>query len=207
MPPLTVDRVRMTRAEFYRLCRDWHGYLSAFAFLALLFFAATGILLNHPEWLAGPSPEPVETAFALSAEETASITAAADPARRLTEIAASHADLAGAFRDGELVGADVFARLQGVSGLTDVRANLETGEGSAFVERAPPLTVLNELHRGEHAGHLWRLAIDIMGGVLIALSLLGYLIFLSLRFRVRTALVLTAASFILFGGMFVLVVT
>ena len=197
----------MTKAEFYRLCRDWHGYLSAFAFLALLFFAATGILLNHPEWLGGTAPEPVEMEFTLSPEETAGIGSAAEPARRLTEIAAGRTELAGTFRDGEAVGADVFARLQGVSGLTDVRANLETGAVTVFVEKAAPLTVLNELHRGEHAGGAWRLAIDIMGGVLIALSLLGYAIFLSLRFRVRTALALTAASAIVFGGLFVLAVT
>ncbi len=194
----------MTRSEFYRLCRDWHGYLSAFAFVALLFFAGTGILLNHPEWLTGSSPEPVETVFVLSAEDVASITAASEPARRLTDIAAARADLAGAFRDGEAVGPDVFARLQGVSGQSDVRANLATGEASIFTEKAGPIAVLNELHRGEHAGSLWRLAIDIVGGVLIALSLLGYLIFLSLRFRLRTALVLTAGSVILFCGLFLL---
>lgn len=197
----------MTKAEFYRLCRDWHGYLSAFAFLALLFFAGTGILLNHPEWVGGTTPEPVEILFKLSPDEASSIGAATDPARRLSEIAGGHAELAGAYRDGETVGADVFARLQGVSGLTDVRANLETGEVSVFVEKAAPLTVLNELHRGEHAGGVWRLAIDIMGGLLIGLSLLGYAIFLSLRFRLRTALALTAASAIAFGGLFLLAAT
>ena len=36
----------------YRQCRAWHGYLSAFAFIALMFFSATGILLNHPDWIA-----------------------------------------------------------------------------------------------------------------------------------------------------------
>ena len=53
------------KGEFYRLARDWHGYLSALAFLALIFFASTGVLLNHPGLLQGEPPAPVETAFTL----------------------------------------------------------------------------------------------------------------------------------------------
>lgn len=196
----------MTKAEFYRLCRDWHGYLSAFAFIALLFFAATGILLNHPEWIGGGAPEPLESRFSLAPGELASIREAQEPARRLTEIVSTRTAVAGGFREGEVVGPEIFARLQGVAGLTDIRANLDSGEGSVFVERAATVAIINELHRGEHAGPVWRLAIDIAAGVLIVLSVLGYLIFLSLRFRVRTALAITAASALVFAGLFMLAV-
>ena len=29
------------KVNFYRQCRLWHGYLSAFAFIALMFFSLT----------------------------------------------------------------------------------------------------------------------------------------------------------------------
>jgi hypothetical protein len=55
--------------------------------------------------------------------------------------------------------------------------------------------MLNELHRAERAGAGWRLAVDAIAVLLIALSLIGYLIFLSMRgTRLRSAIVLTIAS-------------
>jgi hypothetical protein len=196
----------MSKGEFYRLCRLVHGWLSAFAFLALLFFSATGILLNHPGLLGGELPPPVETPLALAEPERAAIREADDPARALVDLAASRAALTGAFVDGELVGDDVFVRLQGAKGVTDIRASLATGEGVITVESEPPLRVLNNLHRAEHAGPAWRFFVDAIAVVLIVLSLVGYIIFLSLRFRLTTALALTAASLILMGGLFVLAV-
>src|SRR6185312_12483078 len=38
------------KGAVFRLSRMLHAYLSAFAFLALFFFSATGVLLDHPEW-------------------------------------------------------------------------------------------------------------------------------------------------------------
>ena len=57
LPPLAAARrprrMPAWKITFYRQCRLWHGWLSAFAFITLMFFSATGLLLNHPEWFAG----------------------------------------------------------------------------------------------------------------------------------------------------------
>ena len=68
------------------------------------------------------------------------------------------------------------------------------------------MTDLNNLHRAEHAGPAWRFLVDAIAVVLIVLSIIGYAIFLSLRFRLTTALALTAGSLILMGAVFVLAV-
>ena len=62
-----------SKSDFYRLCREWHGYLSALAFAALIFFSATGILLNHPGLLGGKAPAPVEKTFTLDAAQIAAV--------------------------------------------------------------------------------------------------------------------------------------
>ncbi len=195
------------KGEFYRLARDWHGYLSALAFLALIFFAGTGVLLNHPGLLQGEPPAPVETAFTLTAEEIAAVRAAAEPGRELARIAANHGELAGAYRAGDLAGDDLYVNLQGVRGRTDVTGNLATGEVTVHVEGADAVGVANELHRGEHAGDAWRFFIDAIAVVLIALSVIGLVLFFSLRFRLKTALVLMAGSAIIMGGLFVFAVS
>jgi uncharacterized protein len=195
-----------SKGDFYRLCREWHGYLSALAFLALIFFSATGILLNHPGWLQGRASEPVETTLKLTAAEIAQVRGAAAPPEELARLAAAKAPLAGAFREGDVAGDDVFVRMQGVRGFSDVRGNLVSGEVTVYVEREPAVGVMNGLHRGEHAGTAWRLAIDVLAGLLIVTSLIGFILFLSLRFRLTTSLVLIAGSVIVLGGLFVFTV-
>jgi len=192
----------ISKGDFYRLCREWHGYLSAVAFLALILFSATGILLNHPGLLQGEPPAPVETTFALTVEEVAALGAADSPAEMLAELAGARADLAGAFRSGEVVGDDVYANLQGVQGRTDLTGSLRTGDVHVHIQREDAVGVLNGLHRGEHAGSAWRLLIDVAAIVFIAMSLIGFLLFLSLRFRLRTALVLTTTSLVAMTGLF-----
>lgn len=192
-----------SKGDVYRVCRQWHGYLSAFAFLALIFFAATGILLNHPGLLEGQPPPPVEHTVTLTAEQIATVKAAAEPGLELATVVGAMTELSGSYRSGEIAGDDVYANLQGVRGRSDLTGNLATGEIRIYSERESAVGLLNGLHRGEHAGDAWRALIDVMAGAFIVMSLIGYALFLSLRFRLRTALALTAASLLAMAGLFV----
>ena len=196
----------LTKGEVYRQARIWHGYLSAFAFLALLFFSATGILLNHPNWLKVELPPVAESQITLTPQELATLQAAPDQPRQLVKLVGGKARLLGAFRNGEAAGPQVFVRMQGVRGSSDLVADLATGEVRVTVEPQHPIAVLNGLHRGEQASAPWRAIIDIAGGVLIVMALIGYVLFFSLRFRLRTALVLTGASLAAMVGVFALLV-
>lgn len=191
---------------FYRLMRDLHGYLSAFAFIALLFFAATGILLNHPGLLSGEGKPLDQSQVTLSAQEIAKVRGAPEPGRALAQIIGGKKKLVGEFQNGDAAGADVFVRMQSVRGSSDLRGNMETGLVEVTVERQPATEVLNGLHRGELAGKAWRFWIDVIGAVLIVLSILGYILFFSLRFRLKTALVLTAVSVVAMIGVFIALV-
>ena len=68
------------------------------------------------------------------------------------------------------------------------------GAASARVHRADMLTVMDDLHRGKNVGKAWQWVIDLSGVVFLVLSLVGYVLFFTLRFRLRVALVLTALS-------------
>ncbi len=196
----------MSRGEFYRQCRIWHGYLSAFAFLALLFFSLTGISLNHPGWLKRPPQAVVETTVRLTPAELAQVSGDGAGAA-LARIVGQRVKLRGEYKDAEVAGPSVFVRMQGVGGNSDLQADLTSGEVRVAVEPADTLEVLDALHRGETAGAAWRLLIDIAGVVLIAMSLIGYVLFLSLRMRLATALVLTVLSAAGAIGVFLMLVT
>lgn len=179
---------------FYRLCRIWHGYLSAAAFVWLLFFSITGLLLNHPAWLRGDKPAGVSSQFDLAPGELALVRAQRDPGQALVRVLRGRLDLKGAVDSGDVAGDQLFVRMRGASGSSDIQIDLKTGRGSATIERFPAATLFKELHRGEQAGAVWRALIDIAGVLLVTTSILGLAIYFSLRLRMRTALVLVAGG-------------
>jgi len=182
------------RGAFFRLSRMLHGYLSAFAFLALIFFCATGILLNHPEWFEGYEPAHSQASFMLSPAELAAARAAKDPGPALAAAAQTKARLAGAYASADIDGRQALVRLEGPKGSTDLAIDLRTGRAEARVARANFAAIIQDLHRGKNSGAAWRWVIDLSAWTVLALSLIGYVLFFSLRFRLKTSLILTAVS-------------
>jgi uncharacterized protein len=190
----------MDRGSMFRLCRMLHAYLSAFAFIALFFFSATGILLNHPEWFENYQPEQKPVTFALSPAELAAAKSSKDPGRALAERAAAKAPLAGAYASADLAGPQALVRLEGPKGSTDLTIDLNTGAATGKVSRANLLAIIQDLHRGKNSGAPWRFVIDVTAYVVLALSVIGYVLFFSLRFRLRTSLVFTGVSLLILTG-------
>lgn len=181
------------RGAFYRLMRTLHGYFSAVAFLALLFFSATGVLLNHPEWMPQHEAAPQTQSFVLDAATLARANAASGQAQIdvLAGAVTPHGAV-GAFSTGEIIGAEALLRFEGPRGNSTATVDLVSGAVEMDIERADTLSMLNDLHRGKNAGAAWKSVIDVAGALTIALSLIGFVIFFSLRFRLLTSIVLVA---------------
>jgi hypothetical protein len=193
-------------AALYRLCRLWHGYLSAMAFVWLLFFAITGILLNHPTWMAEAPLAPVQRPFQLSPTELAPIKTAKEPGPALADLMRDRLGLRGDVTNADKVGTQLFLRMRGARGSSDVQFDLQSGRGSASIENFSTATLFKELHRGEVTGAVWRALIDISGALLAATAILGLLIYFALRFRLRTALILIGVGLAaMVGGIFAFV--
>jgi hypothetical protein len=180
------------KLRFYRQCRLWHGYLSAFAFAALLFFAVTGVLLNHPTWFAAKAPAIQSVNLRLTPAQLAAVRAAEEPAQALTRIVSDQMPLLGMYDNGATVGEQIFARL--TRGSSDIRATLSDGSVLVTMESATTIAVLNALHRGEQAGAAWRTYIDVAAVALILVALAGFAIFFSMAARLQTTLLITGSS-------------
>jgi hypothetical protein len=190
------------KGEFYRQMRLWHGYLSAFAFVALMFFSATGLFLNHPEWFKPASKTAPVVNVMLSPAELAQAKAAKDPAHAIADVVGKKTKLVGVFSSGEVLDGSALIRLESVKGSSDLEADLTSGKVGVTVERHDTVTVINELHRGKNGSPAWKLVIDAVAIVVLCLSVLGYILFFSLRFRLRTSLILTAVSIVAMIGVF-----
>ena len=195
-------RTPFDKGAFYRLCRMLHAYLSAFAFLALIFFSATGLLLDHPEWMQGRGRE-TDVRLSLPAAVTAQAKTMRDPSAYLGAEVARRAALVGSYRNGEVDDGQASLRFEGVKGSSTVMVDLNTGKADVSVEHATALTVIGDLHRGKNASVPWRAVIDISAVLVLALSLIGYVLFFSLRFRLRTSLILSAVSLATLVAIFV----
>jgi hypothetical protein len=193
--PATFDK-----GAFYRLCRMLHGYLSAFAFLALIFFSATGVLLNHPEWFETYQPAEQKVALALTPAELAAANASKDRGRALAAAAAKHASLPGAYASADIDGRQALIRMEGPKGAADLTLDLATGKAEGRITRPGLMAVIQDLHRGKNSGVAWRWVIDLSAWIVLALSLIGYVLFFSLRFRLKTSLILTAVSLAVLVG-------
>ena len=181
---------------FYRVARMLHAYLSAFAFLALLFFSITGLTLNHPDWLGGRRPPEQTRVVRIARADIDQALKAASPPRALAEAVSRVTPLVGPYASGDIVDGQALLRLEGPAGVTDITVTLATGEAEVATRRAGFVAMLNDLHKGKAAAPGWRLLIDTSAVLFIVLSVLGYVLFFSLRFRLPLSLFLTGISLV-----------
>jgi hypothetical protein len=188
------------KGALFRVSRMLHAYLSAFAFLALIFFSATGILLNHPEWFENYRPAEHQATFTLTPAELAAARASQDPGRALAAASASKARLNGAYASGDMDGRNMLVRLEGPKGSSDLTIDLATGKVDARITQTNLASIIQDLHRGKNVGAAWRWVIDLSAWLILALAVIGYILFFSLRFRLKTSLILTGASLVVLIG-------
>ena len=181
------------RRDFYRHSRYLHGWLSAFAFLTLLFFSVTGLLLNHPEWFEPAKTEQMTT-VTLPKSILASIKQQENPSDTILNYVRQQHNLVGRYHSSEVMDDEVMIRLESPAGATDIWVMTDSGKTEITQKPASTISMLNDLHRGKNSGLAWSWLIDISAIIIIALALVGYILFLSIKTRLITHLVLTAVS-------------
>lgn len=168
-----------------------HIYVSMLSFASLMFFAFTGITLNHPTWLGGSEQSiqdeqgnlPEDMATRLAQEEVDQL-AVAEWLRhthslkgRVTEFEVDEYECMLVYKSPGY-SADVFIdRQRGTYMLTKTQSSL--------------IAVLNDLHKGRDSGPGWAWLIDVSAVVMMLMSISGFGLLLYLKKR-RINGVLTA---------------
>ncbi|OTG88695.1 PepSY-associated TM helix domain-containing protein [Acinetobacter sp. ANC 3813] len=181
------------RRDFYRHARYVHGCLSAFAFIVLVFFSLTGLFLNHPEWF-DPAKEEKIVKIELPENLLQSLQKQENPSDDLMDYIRQKESIVGRYQSSEVLDGEVMIRLESPAGSTDIWALMDTGEVEITQKPASAVSLISDLHRGKNAGTAWSWLIDISAILILALSLAGYILFLSIKSRLVQHLLLTAAS-------------
>jgi hypothetical protein len=178
------------RLRVHSVLRWLHIYTSMVSLIVVLFFAATGVTLNHPDWLATERTDEI-TGMLPAAWKTANgidWLVVAEQLRAKHGVHGTVADRTSDDREAALT-----FRAPGYS--ADAFIDARTGGYKLTVSYQGAVGVLNDLHRGRDAGRSWAWLIDVSGVFLVFLSLTGLgLLFYLKKVRVKALLAMAAGA-------------
>jgi uncharacterized protein len=185
-PPYPLAfRIRRNTAVISR----WlHIYLSMASFTIVLFFGATGITLNHPDWFPGHP----QTAHYTSTMPTALLAAKPPDKLGIVEHLRTAHKITGAVSDFRVDDAQISVSFKGPGYTADAFIDPATGRYDLDETRSGFIAVINDLHKGRDTGKVWSVVIDASAIFLCLVSLTGLILMWFIHKR-RTAGFILAA--------------
>ncbi len=168
-----------------------HIYLSMVSFAVVLFFALTGITLNHPEALSG-EPKVNNIDGTLSAKEMGpkdhpDTLAIVEHIRKTDGV---H----GAVNDLRVDPDQIGFSFRGPGYSADTTVDRATGKYQIVQTRSGFVAVVNDLHKGRDTGKTWSMVIDASAALLALVSLTGLVLIFFVYKRRTSGLVLAVVA-------------
>lgn len=178
---------RPHRNTVQRWSRLLHSWASMVSLLAVLFFAVTGLTLNHQDWTFGQDP----TVRTVSGTLPGAWPAAGEvDLLAVSEYLRSEQGARGEITDHGVESTQGRISYQGPGSSDTATFDTATGAFSLTSTRHGLVAVANDLHMGRHASQAWRVGIDVVAVVLALVALTGLVLGLLVPRRRRTAVVL-----------------
>jgi hypothetical protein len=193
-PPVPAKgQVPLWKRRTAQWSRWLHTYLSMVSFTILLFFAATGLTLNHQSLFTGV-PQPKR--FAGSLDPAWLKAPAAHKNEIVTTLRSRHgikADLSDFRVDDDQVQVSFKGPGYSADGFADRRlAKYELNEN-----RLGLVAIINDLHKGRDTGKVWSGVIDISAILMVLVSLSGLILIFFLQKKLRSGLIALAIGTVL----------
>jgi uncharacterized protein len=187
-------QVSITKKEVAGWTRWVHIYLSMFSFGALLFFAVTGITLNHPQWI-----ESQQRVTHSTGELTTGWVSGKDNVDELkvVEFLRSKHGIKARLSDFMTDETECSVSFKGPGYAADVFIDRTSGSYELTVAQYGLVAVMNDLHKGRDAGGAWSWIIDISAILMIVVSLTGFVMIYFLRKKRLNGTLLAFAGAIL----------
>lgn len=177
-----------------------HIYLSMMSFVLVLFFAATGLTLNHPDWFS--HPRTVEHHGVADKAMLRSPNADGADKLGLTEMLRSREHIHGAVSDFRVEDNQISISFRAPGYTADAFIDRDTAKYDVTETSNGFVAVMNDLHKGRDAGKAWGLVIDISAILLVLVSLTGLALIWFVYKRRSAGLLLAAATAIITWGVF-----
>lgn len=197
---MTIASAKPVRARWKRytaISARWlHIYLSMASFAVVLFFAATGLTLNHPDWFANREKT---TQHHGQVDKSLLRTGSGEGADKLAlvEMLRSHDGVHGAVGDVRIDDTQVSISFRAPGYTADAFIDRDTGKYDLTEVRNGFIAVINDLHKGRDAGEVWSVVIDASAILLVLVSVTGLVLIFFIYKRRTSGLLLAAIAGIL----------
>lgn len=192
---MALRETRRKTSPLYRVSaaafRWLHIYLSMLSFAGLLFFAVTGITLNHPTWF-GASEQRVRDLEG-QLPEVLLQAGLSDQLAIVEQLRAEHS-LKGRVTEFERGDIDSMVVFKAPGYAADVFIDHDTGTYTVTETSSGLVAVMNDLHKGRDSGQGWSLVIDISAIVMILMSVSGFGLLFYLKKRRLTGVLTSVAG-------------
>ncbi len=186
-------RGRSLYAKTASVMRWLHIYLSMVSFAALMFFAVTGITLNHPTWLGADAQTTRDHQGGLPS----SVTISEQQKLEIAETLRSRHALRGRVVQFEIGEADCMVVFKSPGYSADVFIDKASGKYQITETLTGWVAIMNDLHKGRDSGPGWSWVIDVSAVAMILVSITGFALLLFLRLRRAAGLLAACAGTIL----------
>jgi len=176
-----------------KVSRWLHIYGSMFSLSIVLFFAVTGITLNHQDWFAGREVTSTRQG-SLDASWLHRPDGDVDRLLVVERLRASEG-IVGAVADFRTDDETAEVAFKGPGYSADIMIDRATGRFEITEIRMGIAAIVNDLHKGRDTGPVWKTVIDIAAGLLVVIALTGLvLLYFAHKYRVAGALLIAAGT-------------
>lgn len=196
---LTAKQKQTRRRKFIwkkrtaALSRWLHLYLSMICFLIVLFFAVTGLTLNHTEWFDGKQEEK-KFAGTVPVDWVNNADTSKIKKLEIVEFFRNKYNIQGYVSDFYIDDEQCSVSFKGPGYSADAFINRKDGSMQMTELHLGVFAVLNDLHKGRDSGKGWSWLIDISAVFLTLVSLTGLLMLLFLKKRRLSGLIITVVG-------------
>ncbi|TMO82985.1 PepSY-associated TM helix domain-containing protein [Pseudoalteromonas spongiae] len=190
-----------------RIMRKIHIFSAMPVLVLMVFFAITGIYLNHPDWKGGDVEKKQQTiALPKSLTDLPDWPThyASHSLTLLHWLDVEHGVSGVDFEiDWDELDSLVILNLSGPNGSTLIEAFIEEGQAHVDTRRLSLIDMLNNVHRAKHVSGLWRVLSDISAICMVLFSISGFWLVLVNRMERKNANI----ALLLGSSLFVFIIT
>ena len=191
-PPAPAHVVGYWKRKCASLFRWLHIYLSMASFGILFFFAATGLTLNHADWLFGSKSVTTQQRGNLGSKWVAVGDDRAVAKLEIVEYFRRTHGVKGLVGEFRIEAAQCAVSFKGPGYMADAMIERATGAYELSETRMGFVAIVNDLHKGRDTGRGWSLVVDLSAVLMIAVSLTGMVLVYFVKRRFVTGMMMAA---------------
>lgn len=187
------ERTRRTAA----IVRWLHLYVSVASFTIVLFFAVTGLTLNHADWFAADTPATMRVGGKLNAEWLSFGRDDGVAKMEVVEALRKYHAPKGFVSEFRIEAEHCVVAFKGPGYIGEATVNRHDGSYELTETRMGLIAVINDLHKARDSGAGWSLVVDLSAVALALVSISGLAMIAFMRRKLVPALKVTLAGTLL----------